>query len=412
MIPTVLIATTSKWHPTARLGLAFANSGCNVEAICPVRHPLRVTKAIRRTHTYQALSPLDSFLRAIHSSQPDLIVPGDDLASKHLQDLYYSQKQKNDEAGSKTCDLIERSIGSPESFPVASGRASFMEFARREGIRVPETAVLADIGDLERWISQMGLPVVLKSDGSSSGEGVRIAHTLSEARRDFRFLQAPVQLIRLAKRVLINRDMRWIRPALERRRSIVSAQEYVTGRDVTSLVACWKGEVLAALHFEVVNKQYARGPSSVLRLIENEEITVATEKLAGRLNISGLNGFDFLLAKDNEKPFLIEMNPRATQVGHLPLGPGRDLPSALTAAVSGKTIPETRKITENSTIALFPQEWFRNPQSTFLSSAYHDIPWEEPDLIRDCLRSSRKWNDWRSLEEWVQIFSTHRSSLI
>src|SRR5208283_6031942 len=154
------------------------------------------------------------------------------------------------------------------------------------------------------------------------------------------------------KRVLINRDMRWIRPALERRRSVVNAQEFVAGRDVTSLVACWKGEVLAALHFEVINKQYERGPASVLRLIENKEIAAATEKLVQKLNLSGLQGFDFLLEKETEKPYLIEMNPRATQVGHLALGAGRDLPTALSAAVTRKAIPETRRVTNNPTIAL------------------------------------------------------------
>ena len=106
----------------------------------------------------------------------------------------------------------------------------------------------------------MGFPVVLKADGSSSGEGVRIAYTLSEAKRALRTLQAPPQLIRVAKRVLIDRDRTWIRPAFERRHSVVNAQEFVAGRDTTSLVACWKGEVLAALHFEVINKQYERVP--------------------------------------------------------------------------------------------------------------------------------------------------------
>ena len=380
-----------------------------MEAICPGPHPLRLTKAVRRTHDYKALSPLDSFLRAIEASQPDLIVPGDDLASKHLQDLYHSQLEKNDDAGARICKLIENSIGSPNSFPVVNARASFMEIARQEGIRVPKTTVVADIHELELCTSRLGLPLVLKADGSSSGEGVRIADTLPEAIRALRTLQAPPHWILVAKRALVNRDTRWIRPALERRRSVVNAQEFIAGRDVTSLLACWKGEVLAALHFEVINKQYERGPASVLRLLENAEISSATEILARKLNLSGLHGFDFLLEKETERPYLIEMNPRATQVGHLALGPGRDLPAGLSAAVSGRAIQESHKVTDNPTIALFPQEWERNPQSTYLSSAYHDIPWEEPELVRDCLRKTRRWTDWRSLEDWIQVFATRRS---
>jgi hypothetical protein len=409
--PTILIATTSKWFTTARLAIAFAKLGCNVEAVCPVNNALRKTKAVRRAHIYQALSPLESFLYAIRASKPDIIVPGDDLASKHLHDLYFREK-KNGGAGQKICDLIERSIGPAESFPVANARATFMEIASQEGIRVPKTAVLRDVSELETWISHSDFPLVLKADGSSSGEGVKIVHTLSEAKHAFKALQSPPHMIRVAKRVLINRDMRWVRPAFERRRSIVNVQEFISGRDATSLVACWKGQVLAALHFEVVNKQYAYGPASVLRLIENGEIAAAAEKLVRRLNISGLHGFDFLLEKGTEKPYLIEMNPRATQVGHLAMGPGRDLPAALSAAICGDAVPETLKVTENPTIALFPQEWLRNPQSTFLSTAYHDIPWDEPDLIRDCLRKTRRWHDWRSLEHWIHVFSTHRSSVV
>jgi len=411
MTPTILIATTSRWFTTARLAIAFAKVGCNVDAICPVNNALRKTKVVRLTHTYQALSPLESFLHAIRTSKPDLIVPGDDLAGKHLHDLYFREKRNGGE-GQKVCDLIECSIGPPDSFPVANARASFMDIASQERIRVPKTAVLRDVSDLERWISHSGFPLVLKADGSSSGEGVKIVNTSFEAKRALRALQSPPELIRVAKRALINRDLRWIRPVLERSRPIVNAQEFIAGRDATSLAACWKGEVLAALHFVVINKQYERGPSSVLRLIENKEISSATERLVRRLKLSGLHGFDFLFENDTEKAYLIEMNPRATQVGHLALGPGRDLPVALSAAVMGQPIPETRTVTENPTIALFPQEWLRNPQSTFLSSAYHDIPWDEPDLIRDCLRTTRRWNDWRSLEHLIHIFSTHRSSVV
>jgi D-alanine-D-alanine ligase-like ATP-grasp enzyme len=411
LTPTILIATTCKWFTPARLAMSFANLGCNVEAVCPVGNALEKIRAVRRTHTYHALSPLDSFLIAIQSSNPDLVVPGDDLANKHLQDLYLREKD-NGGTARKTSKLIENSLGSPDSFSFTTARALFMKLAEKEGIRVPKTAALADVTDLEAQSSKMGFPVVLKADGSSGGEGVKIVHTLADAKRVLKVLQAPLQLIRVAKRVLLDRDLRSLRSVVERRRSIVNIQEFVEGRDATSLVACWKGEVLAALHFEVVKKKYANGPSSVLRLIENEEISVAAEKLVKRLDLSGLCGFDFLLEKDTEKPYLIEMNPRATQVGHLALGPGRDLTAALVAAICGKADADTRAVTDNRTIALFPQEWERNPQSSFLNSAYHDIPWEEPELIRDCLRTTRGWTDWRSLEELIRIFSTRHSSAV
>jgi predicted ATP-grasp superfamily ATP-dependent carboligase len=111
-------------------------------------------------------------------------------------------------------------------------------------------------------------------------------------------------------------------------------------------------------------------------------MSTVAEKIVGRLNLSGIIGFDFMLEKQSGNPHLIEVNPRATQVGHLNLGPGRDLPAALYAAFTGEAIREAPKVTENRIIALFPQEWKLNPESPFLQSGYHDVPWEEPELIR------------------------------
>ena len=94
---------------------------------------------------------------------------------------------------------------------------------------------------------------------------------------------------------------------------------------------------------------------------------------------------------------LIEINPRSTQVGHLALGAGRDLPAALVAAVIGKRHSAccSEGDGEAITIALFPQEWMRDPASPFIQSGYHDVPWEEPELVRACMQKALKQNSWK-----------------
>jgi ATP-grasp domain len=401
-MPTVLVTTTTKWFPTARLGMALDRAGFEVEILAPKRHPITKTRVVRRAYVYDAFSPLLSFHNAIQNGKPDLVVPSDDFATQHLHDLYHQQKGTGN-SGRSVCELIERSLGSQNGFPAIRSRASLIAIAREEGVRVPITAEIPDIAILRKWIAERALPVVLKTDGSSSGEGVRVPTTPGQAERAFRALQSPLSFVRMTKRALINRDLRWILPTLERRHSVVNAQEFIEGRDATSVVACWKGEVLAGLHFEVMIKQYVRGPASVLRVIDNIEMVVAIQKIVRRLCLSGLQGFDFLLKGNADTPYLIEMNPRATQVGHLALGTGRDLPAALYSALTGKAIQEAPSVTSNSTIVLFPQEWLRNPESSYLRSGYHDIPWEEPELIRECLRKAQKWTDWRSPEELALI---------
>jgi len=405
--PSVLIVTTARWFPTARLAVALANAGFTVDAVCPSNHPITKTDAVRRIYNYDGLDALSSVSDALVAAKPDVVVPGDDLATQHFHQLY-EQKRSEGDAGALLCSLIERSLGSPENFPALYARAKFMALAEEEGIRVPKTSVIRDSGELKNWIAQMGFPVVLKADFSSGGDGVRVVRDLEDAERALRTLQGPPLLARALKRALIDRDTTLVWPSLLRRRSLVNAQPFVAGREATSAVACWRGEVLAALHFEVLNKGVSSGPATVLRLIENLEMSAAAEKMVRRLNLSGLHGFDFMLESQTGDAYLIEINPRSTQVGHLTLGLGRDIPAALYSAVSGQPIRPAAKITNDDTFALFPQEWIRDPASAFLQAAYHDVPWDKPELIRACVRARKKQDAWYSQQNRLQAFSVAR----
>jgi predicted ATP-grasp superfamily ATP-dependent carboligase len=401
MKPQILMVTTSNWVPTARLAMALAQSGCCVDAVCPARHPMRKTSALRRVYDYRGLAPLRSIAKAIAAAKPDLIVPGDDLATSHLHRLHSSE-------GGEVANLIERSLGAAESFPLVYARTPFIQLAIEEGVRAPKTAVIRDAESLKQWVSQVGFPVVLKANGTSGGDGVRVARSYEEARVALRQLQAPPRLARAVKRALIDQDKTLLWPSLLGHHYLVNAQEFVAGHEATSAVACWEGKVLAGLHFEVLQKRDAAGPSSVLRLIENPEMSAATEKMVRRLNLSGLHGFDFMLEAETGNAYLIEINPRATQVGHLALGPGRDLAAALRAAASGQTCHTSPKVTEKEVIALFPQEWMRDAESPFLRSAYHDVPWEERELLLACVRLSQKKSAGRSEQELLQTLSAAR----
>ena len=133
MKPTVLLATTSRWYPTARLAMALASAGCKVEAVCPAGHPIAQDESCpsRRMFT-AAWRHLVSLARAISIAQPDFIVSGDDLATQHLHRLY-AQEKRSGKRDSPICALIERSLGSPESFPIVSATSRFHERGARRG---------------------------------------------------------------------------------------------------------------------------------------------------------------------------------------------------------------------------------------------------------------------------------------
>lgn len=402
----MLLACTSRWFPASRLAMALTGAGFTVEATCPSSHSLAKLRCVQRTYTHYGFFPAESFLEAIRASKPDLIVPCDDVAVRHLHQLY-ARAVDRPPYGSIAA-LIERSLGSPESFRNVYRRAAFLRIAKEEGVRVPLTRSLTSMSDLEEWGEATGNTFVLKADNTSGGDGVRIVRNHAETSRAFKSLSAPPLMARAFKRSLIDQDSSLVAPSLFRRRAALSAQSFVRGREATSAVACWKGTVLAELHFEVINKTIPTGHSTVLRLIENAEMSAATKKVVRRLGLSGVNGFDFMLEADTGNPYMVEINPRATQVGHLTLGPGLDIPAALFSAVTGSPIQEAPKLTDNRVVALFPQEWKRDASSAYLRSGYHDVPWEEADLIRACVRDRRRqWASWTE-QEAHRMFSPAR----
>ncbi len=407
MKPTILVATTARWFSTARLVMALAKAGCAVEAVCPAEHPLEKTSAAERIYNYRGLAPLTSFANAIAAANPDLLILGDDLATQHLHSLY-ARERRRAKGDSAICSLIERSLGAPESFSVVFGRAAVMELARQEGVHVPDTKVISDSNDLKKWAGRTGFPFVLKADRTSGGTGVKVVHTFEEAHRAFTDLQAPPSFRRAIRQAWSEHDSTLFWPSMQRKPRTINAQAFVAGREATSTVVCWQGAVLASLHFEILHTAYSAGPATVVRLSENVEMSAAAEKLIRRLNLSGFYGFDFILDGNSANQYLIEMNPRATQAGHLNLGPGRDLPAALCAAISGEVVQTSAKVTENLTIAFFPQEWLRDPASPFLRSAYHDVPWEESEFVRACIRGPHQRKAWHRKANRVPALSTVR----
>ena len=95
--------------------------------------------------------------------------------------------------------------------------------------------------------------------------------------------------------------------------------------------------------------------------------------------LSGLHGFDFIIDERSGAAKLIEIDPRATQISHLNLGPGRDLAAALFEALTGR-LAAWRPPIQSADISLFPGEWRRDSQSHHLNSTFHDVPYDDPEL--------------------------------
>ncbi len=381
--PKILLTDTNRWALAARLAIDLAKAGATVSAVCPVRgHPLLKTRAVNRTFGYSGVRPLESLLAAIDATDPEMIVPCDDRGVEHLHELH-ARAGSLGSGGSKVQALIERSLGPPASYPIVSSRYHLLRIAQEEGLRVPETHVVGSADDLKSRYAGSTLPWVLKADGTFGGRGVKVAHTLEQAKRFLSELHRLFGTGRVIKRLCVNRDPFWLLPWWNRFRPSVVLQAHIQGRPANCAVVCWQGKVLAGFGVEVVSADGLTGPASVVRVVENSEMMLCAERIARRLGLSGFFGLDFMIEDGTRDLYLIEMNPRSTPLCHLRLGPGRDMVGALYTQLSGCAGPVTPPVTQNEMIAYFPQAW--TSKSEFLQSSFQDIPQGEPELIQELL---------------------------
>jgi predicted ATP-grasp superfamily ATP-dependent carboligase len=200
------------------------------------------------------------------------------------------------------------------------------------------------------------------------------------------------------------------RSCFRRERPAMSVQGYVDGWPANIGVACWQGEVLAAICAESVATTSATGPSTVARIIHNADMIDAATRMVRALGLSGMIGFDFMIEAATGAAYLIEMNPRNTPICSLRLGPGRDLAEALVARIAGRPVRERAPRTERDIVVFFPDTWQEDPASHFLHSGFHDVPWEQPDLVRVLMLPSRRdrYRVWRLLRRlWLAINRPH-----
>jgi Carbamoyl-phosphate synthase L chain, ATP binding domain len=380
---TALIICSGWWGFPAYGALAFNQLGWRVEVLCWYGQPLTFLKNARRIHRCSSVRPIAALAKAINRARPDLLVPCDDRSIVHLRQLYGRALAAGDR---RTSDLIAASIGDVEASARVSNRADLINLARAEGIAAPAMLVLRSREDVRDAVATLRLPLMLKQDDSWGGIGVAKAETVEEAEQLFEVMRRPISTTRMIKRLLVDRDPFVLPQWFGRVRPRVNAQAFVDGTPANCLVACWRGEVVAALGVNVIRSSSAGGPATVVRVSNDPAMEDVARRLVRRLGFSGFRGFDFILENRTGTFHLIEMNQRMTPIGHLSLGPGRDPVAALAARVSGTAEQVRAPSTGQDIIALFPAAWLTWPDEPAIRNGYHDVPWSEPDLVRELVR--------------------------
>jgi hypothetical protein len=393
--PSVMIVAAKWWSLSARLAAAFMSHGCRVSALCPTGHPLRHLSALDRVERYAGIRALSSLKRAMSSGPLDLVVPCDDGVVEQLHALHAREPALR--------DVIEKSLGDPRSYPVIDSRYKLLATALELGIAVPDTRCARSDSDISLWHENVAPGGVLKIDGESGGNGVRICASLEESMAAWRDLNIPRRFTTACKRLAIDRDPLALWAYTNRRSPEITLQRLIRGRPANCMAACQSGEIVSLVSVVVLAADGPTGAAIVVRRIHDERMAQAAKLLTKRLQLTGFFGLDFVIEADTGIPYLIEMNPRSTQLGHLEFSDQGSLVGAFCARWRGENPPAALNPVPADTIALFPHALNSLGGGRLPDGSFLDVPPNEPRLTAEL-----RLNPWPQ-RRWVsQIYHTFR----
>jgi len=380
----VLIVSLRNWLGAARLPKAFERAGFHVTTVC---FPSLLLARTRSAHASLFLPDqgteaelIQAMRRTLLESAPSIVVPTDEAAVELLQAVAASAARELPESD-PLLSLLRDSLGNFAHHRVVRDRRALAELTAQLGVRAPSFNVVHDRAEALAFAERHGGALVLKVEESFAGMGVSIC-------KDLAAVEAAVE--RLA-----SGNARALKAG-------VLAQAFVPGRTAMRAVVAWRGQVLSGLSaFKLETHPGPTGPSSVVEFIDQPEMASTARAMIGALGFSGFASLDFMV-EDSGLAHLIELNPRPTPICHLGRYLGQDLCAALGQALHGEVPTEREPAALPRKVALFPQEWVRNSSSPHFSDAYHDVPWDEPDLIEAYVilaRQQMRWGDYRQQEE-------------
>jgi hypothetical protein len=375
----VLLVSVLPYLFSARLVLGLEQLGAAVAVVCPTRHPvhhlrrppLRYPLGIAGANSWGPFGARARVKTAIERFRPDAIVPCDDYAAQILHRIARS-------ASARTAQLIENSLGPIAAYALLESKTAQVALARQRNIRTPVFEIIENRRALREALADIGVPAFMKRDDSWAGQGVR--RISDEAELDDAWHELSQQhSVMHALKTFRKTGVRHALARIRRIRPALHLQAAVAGQPANRTIVCRDGEVIGGFSLVAVATSSENGPASVVRVADNPEMAAAAEVLTKELRLSGLVGFDFVVA-ENGAAYFLEINARATPAATLSVAGSPDLLGILLRTLTPSSAAPARAVA-GDTIALFPDEMLRDEASPFLETAHHDVPADEPGLI-------------------------------
>ncbi len=384
----LLIFTTGNLKGIARFPKALCEAGFKVKLLCSPESFISKTRYVDQKQFLREYKPsitlfsslVKDLSKAIEAFEPQIILPGDERAIYCLHQITRLVEQGRLKfISAKTLEVIKSSLCNPKFYEATNNKNVTQDLAKKLGIRVPEQFVISNQEDAIAAARKLDYPVVLKKGIGEAGLGVRICQTEAELLDCFTLsLFKPPSRNKQILRKVLGREISWV-PNNE----AMALQQYVSGTPSIHCVAAIAGKVLAS--YTVVKESiypYPTGQAARIRFVEKAEIKKSIATFVDHIGYTGFGDFEFIIEEKTGLPYFLECNPRPSTIFHLGKRIGVDLAQAMFSGLSNQIYSPSDKLEKELTVALFPQEWIRDPQSPYLTSPMHDVPWDDPLLLK------------------------------
>jgi biotin carboxylase len=162
----------------------------------------------------------------------------------------------------------------------------------------------------------------------------------------------------------------------------ISLQQFIKGTEGQAPFCANEGHVFGQNAMKRVRTLTSTtGPSTVIEGIVNPEIENYVKIVANELKYTGFGSLEFIIEEKSGLPYVIEFNPRPTPTCHIS---NSIMPNDLCRLFFRGLNNLPIKLGEFMpyTLAMYPGELLRDPQSSFLREAYHDIPTDDLALLK------------------------------
>ncbi|WP_169544673.1 hypothetical protein [Sneathiella aquimaris] len=369
MTAQILLADFNNNISLSHLPALFRASAVESAVLAKEDHILLHTNAAKHYISIPKSAPFDTFSElantfssAERQTNAQFFLTNDEILIRNLlkiRDRLRHMSVDGTERQKAVLALLERSfLADTNNY----GRARLLEHAKKAGFIIPDYATAASWEAAEALVKDLPKPFYLKVSFEAGGIGVARIENDDDYSKASHFMHTTC-----------------VQPDAG---CPIVFQQPVSGQELTLNFSAWNGTLLGYDVLKPLTRHRDTGPSCVLQSLYRPHWAPFLKALVKNIGYSGFGGLDVFEKDPKTAPTAIEVNLRPPHGLQISRHIKSNLISRFSHCLLTGELPEIDQCHHNhtKTVAIFPDEVFRDPKSIYLEEYPVCIPWDDPTL--------------------------------